>query len=286
VSDERTNPHAPRADGPAAQRPGGDSPGADAPRTDGPGVADRPGESFQRATRYERQSLRGWQLDWERQPSDHKVYPAEGRVPLPEPLREGGPGLWSLLQRRRSERRYTQESLSLAELAQVLWAGDGMTLAADDMALRTAPSAGALYPIESYVAVHRVADLAAGVWHYDIRRHALDPVRLGDVRVETARAALDQQIALTADAVLLWSAVFERTTWKYRQRGYRYMYMEAGHIAQNTALAALGLGLATCQIAALYDEEANALVGADGQRESVLYMSTLARRREATRERR
>ncbi|MBM3146986.1 MAG: SagB/ThcOx family dehydrogenase [Actinobacteria bacterium] len=261
-----------------------DKTAADGPRAEGPGVADRPGESFQRATRYERQSLRGWRLDWERQPSDHKEYPADGRVPLPEPLRDDGPGLWSLLQRRRSERRYAQEGLTLAELGQVLWAGDGMTLVGADMAFRSAPSAGALYPIETYVAVHRVADLAAGVWHYDVRRHALDPVRTGDVRVETARAALDQQIALTADAVLLWTAVFARTTWKYPQRGYRYMYMEAGHIAQNTALAALGLGLATCQIAALYDDEANALVGADGGRESVLYMSTLARRRETTRE--
>lgn len=265
---------------------GADRTGADRPRTEGSGVTDRPGESFQRATRYDRRTLRGWRLDWERQPSDHNEYPDDGRVPLPEPLRDDGPGLWSLLQRRRSGRRYAQEGLTLAELAQVLWAGDGMTLDADDMAFRSAPSAGALYPIETYVAVHQVADLAAGVWHYDVRRHALDPVRLGDMRLETARAALDQQIALTADAVLLWSAVFERTTWKYRQRGYRYMYMEAGHIAQNTALAALGLGLATCQIAALYDDEANALVGADGERESVLYMSTLARMQETARERR
>lgn len=235
------------------------------------------GRLFQDETRYERRSLRGWQLDWDRRPSDHASYPAAGRVPLPEPRRSDGPGLWSLLQRRRSERRYRQAGITLAQLAQVLWAGDGLTLSVDDAALRTAPSAGALYPIETYVAAHQVEHLRPGVWHYDIRRHALDPVRDGDVRLETARAALDQEIAYAADAVLLWSGVFARTTWKYRQRGYRYVYMEAGHIAQNATLAAAALDLASCHIAALYDDEANALVGADGEHESVIYMTTLAR---------
>jgi len=237
----------------------------------------RIGERFQRETRYSRDSLDGWQLDWANRPGDHKSYPQAPHVELPRPDREDGPGLWSLLQRRRSVRRYAEQGISAAELGQVLWAADGLTQQAGDLALRTAPSAGGLYPVETYVAVHDVADVEPGVWHYDVRGHRLDQVAAGDVRIATAHAALDQPIAATAAAVFLWTAVFERTLWKYRQRGFRYMYMEAGHLAQNVALAAVALGLGTCQIAAIYDDEANALVGADGTTESVLYMSTLAR---------
>lgn len=235
------------------------------------------GERFQQTTAYSRHALRGWQLDWASRPDDHKEYPDAPHTALPPPRREGGPGLWTVLQHRRSVRHYDERELSAEELGQVLWATDGLTRQAGDLALRTAPSAGGLFPIETYVAVHAVDGVEQGVWHYDLRRHRLDLVHAGDVRLATARAALDQPIAGTAAAVLLWSAVFERTLWKYRQRGFRYMYMEAGHLAQNAAVAAVALGLATCQIAALYDEEANALIGADGAGESVLYMSTLAR---------
>lgn len=238
---------------------------------------ERLGERFQRETGYSRGELGGWQLDWARQPGDHKDYPAAPHLALPEPERDDGPGLWSLLQRRRSVRRYAEAGISAAELGQVLWAADGLTRDAGEIALRTAPSAGGLYPIETYVAVHDVSGVGPGVWHYDVRRHRLDRVAAGDVRVTTARAALDQPIAATAAAVFIWTAVFGRTLWKYRQRGFRYMYMEAGHLAQNAALAAVALGLGTCQIAAIYDDEANALVEADGTTETVLYMSTLAR---------
>jgi SagB-type dehydrogenase family enzyme len=237
---------------------------------------ERIGEEFQRRTAYDRNSLRGWQLDWARRPSLHKDHGNARRVELEPPDRAGGAGLWGLLQSRHSVRDYAP-GLTLAELGQVLWAADGATAAAPGIVLRTAPSAGGLYPIETYVAAHDVSGLKPGIWRYDVFGHALFQVRAGDQRPAVARAALDQQIAHDAAAVLLWSAVFERTTWKYRQRGYRYLYMEAGHIAQNVALAAVALGLATCQIAAIYDDEANALVGCDGSSESVIYMSTLAR---------
>jgi SagB-type dehydrogenase family enzyme len=238
---------------------------------------ERLGERFQRETSYSRGALGGWQLDWARRPGGHKDYPDAPHLELPEPERDDGPGLWSLLRRRRSVRRYAEAGISAAELGQVLWAADGMTRDAGEIVLRTAPSAGGLYPVETYVAVHDVSGVEPGVWHYDVRRHRLDQVAAGDVRVATARAALDQPIAATAAAVFIWTAVFERTLWKYRQRGFRYMYMEAGHLAQNAALAAVALGLGSCQIAAIYDDEANTLVDADGTTESVLYMSTLAR---------
>jgi SagB-type dehydrogenase family enzyme len=159
-----------------------------------------------------------------------------------------------------------------------LWAAQGVTRRAHDIVFRTAPSAGALYPIETYVGAQRVEGLEPGIYHYNVPDHALEQLRLGDLRMQTARAALDQRMVLHADVVFFWTAVFERSKWKYKQRAYRYIYLDAGHIAQNVALAAEALGLGSCQIAALYDDEVNALLDVDGERESIVYMTLVGRK--------
>ena len=142
---------------------------------------------------------------------------------------------------------------------------------------RTAPSAGALYPIETYLGVNAVDGVQPGIYHYSVRDHALEQVRKGALGVEVARAALDQAMCARAPLVFMWTAVFERSRWKYDERAYRYVYLDAGHIAQNMALAAVSLGLGSCQIAATYDDEVNELLGVDGEEESVLYMSVVGR---------
>ncbi len=116
-----------------------------------------------------------------------------------------------------------------------------------------------------------------GLYHYDVRGHALERIREGDLRAELAAAAMDQRFIMKAAVVLVWTAVFDRAKWKYRQRAYRYVYLDAGHIAQNTALAAAALGLGSCQIAALYDDEVNAVLGVDGTAESAVYMTSIGR---------
>ena len=112
-----------------------------------------------------------------------------------------------------------------------------------------------------------------------VRRHELDQLRMGDFRMQVAQAALDQEVAFRANVVFVWTAIFQRSRWKYRQRAYRYIYLDAGHIAQNVALGAVSLGLGSCQIAALYDDEANALLGVDGIEESTIYMTVVGRPR-------
>ena len=143
------------------------------------------------------------------------------------------------------------------------------------MEFRTAPSAGGLYPIETYVVINRVDGIEQGVYHYNIRRHALEELELGNFGRQIALAALDQRMCLEASFVIIWTAIFERSKWKYKQRGYRYMYLDAGHIAENLALACTGIGLGSCQIGALYDEEVNSIIDVDGVEESVLYMSSV-----------
>jgi len=233
------------------------------------------GKAFQQGTQYERDKMLGGKMDWANQPSAIKRYPDAPLVKLDSPRLKGGSALWSVLFERRSMRRYTPEPLAKRQLSQIVWAAQGMTATHGDMAFRTAPSAGALYPIETYLAIHNVTGIEPGMYHYALTEHALEQLKTGDMRVPVARAALDQRIAHDASVVFLWSAVFGRSEWKYKQRAYRYVYLDAGHIAQNVALGAVALGLGSCQIAALYDTEANALLGLDGEQESVIYMTTV-----------
>ena len=97
----------------------------------------------------------------------------------------------------------------------------------------------------------------------------------GDYAVETANAALGQRMCVEAPVVFIWTAIFQRMKWKYGQRAYRYIYLDAGHIAENLALSATSLELGTCQIGALYDNEVNQIIDVDGNEESVIYMSVV-----------
>ncbi len=282
------------------------------------GSSREPGRHFQVATRYERDSMAPHWLDWEHMPPTYKVYRDVPIVPLPPPVNSrtfgpdegaapgdalpgaGLPGaalfsaavsradLWECITRRRSIRAFGRRGLSTHEISVLLWASAGITGAAGQY-LRAAPSAGALYPIETYVAVHAVDGVEPGIYHYRlvgtddhgraIREggHALEQLRRADVRRQMATAALDQDIAADCAAVFIWTAVFARSIWKYRQRAYRYVYLDAGHVAQNLLLAATALGLGACPIAAFYDSEVERLLGMEGEDESPLYMAVVGR---------
>ncbi|MFW6107720.1 MAG: SagB/ThcOx family dehydrogenase [bacterium] len=238
-------------------------------------MAEPIGARFQEETKYHRDRMPGGGPRFSERPDPYKTVPGAARVELPDP--EPGPdaGLHDVLGRRKSVRDFADQPLSLEQLSYLLWASAGEVRSAGGQTFRTAPSAGALYPIETYVAASRVGDLPAGVYHYAVHDHELDELARGDPGRRLADAALGQAMCARAAAAFIWTALFRRSTWKYRQRSYRYVYLEAGHIAQNLALAAVALGLGTCQIGALFDEEVNDLVGIDGTDESVLYMSVV-----------
>jgi len=237
------------------------------------------GDSFQQETKYRRDHLPGGKLEWAAKPETYKRYPSTPKIPLSLPQTGDGVPLWNVLNRRRSERHYQDTSLQEAQLSQLLWAAQGITQESRGYGFRTAPSAGALYPVETYLAIHAVEGIAPGVYHYAVENHELEQLKAGDFRSEIAQAALDQGMAAQANVVFIWTAVFQRSKWKYGQRAYRYVYLDAGHIAGNLALAAVALGLGSCQIAALYDGEANELLGVDGVEESTIYMTTVGRPR-------
>ena len=244
--------------------------------TDDPGTADDLGRRYLLRTRHRRDRLVGGGMDWAHQPDWFKTYPDAPRIELPDPSRCDGE-VFDALARRRSVRAYAPEPLALAELSALLWAAAGVTAREEGFAFRTAPSAGGLYPIEHYVVANRVEGLEQGLYHYDVLGRALERLRAADLRLPVARAALDQRIAALAQVVFVWTAVLERSRWKYGERFLRYVLLDAGHIAQNVALAATALDLGTCQIAAIFDEEAADLLGVDPDKEPVVYMSTAGR---------
>lgn len=233
------------------------------------------GDRFQKETKYQRGQLKGISLRWDQKPETYKHYPSAPKIQLDPPEKKNGPPLWEVIRRRRSRRNFQDKPLPKENLSQILWATQGITAQAMGHELRAAPSAGALYPVETYCIVHHVQNIEAGIYHYAVREHQLEQMEKGDFRQEIALSALNQKMAFSANVVFVWTGIFQRSKWKYQQRAYRYVYLDAGHIGQNLALAATGLGLGSCQMAALYDPEVNSLLGVDGVEESVLYLSAV-----------
>ncbi|MGD9350889.1 MAG: SagB/ThcOx family dehydrogenase [Desulfobacterales bacterium] len=178
------------------------------------------------------------------------------RIVLPDPRTDGDISVEKALQTRRSVRSYKNDPLDLVEISQLVWSAQGITT---ERGFRTAPSAGALYPLELYVIAGRIENLPSAIYKYSPRQHALINVISGDKRTELSRAALRQGAIRKAPAVLLFCAVYERTTGKYGHRGIRYVHMEVGHAAQNVCLQAIALGLRTAVIGAFRDDAVKAI---------------------------
>lgn len=171
---------------------------------------------------------------------------------LPQPDYTGSVTVEQALLARRSERAFSQRALALTELSQLLWAAQGVT---SPRGYRTAPSAGAGYPLEIHAAVGLVAELPAGIYRYRCLDHSLLLSTSGDPRDELARAALQQRFVARAAVVLVIAAVYARVCAAYGRRGVRYTDMEAGHAAQNVGLQAAALGLGAVMVGAFDDAE-------------------------------
>jgi SagB-type dehydrogenase family enzyme len=179
------------------------------------------------------------------------------RKKLPDPKSRGIVSLEESLAKRRSVREYDNTPLSLEDVSQLLWAAQGITA---HWGARTAPSAGALYPLEVIVVVGNVVDLPPGGYRYDPKGHELVGITVGDLRPKLASSALGQSVVRNAAIDVVFTAVYQRTTRKYGDRGTQYVHMEAGHAAQNLCLQATALGLGTVPIGAFDDEQVSRLL--------------------------
>lgn len=216
------------------------------------------------------------------------------RIPDPEYRRPGaghviplpGPDLAildvrpfsSILQGRRSRRNFSKEPLPLMDLSVLLYSTQGVVERTAYYHLRTVPSAGARHPLETFLCVNRVIGLQPGLYHYLPFSHAVEAVRTGKNEGEKWKnACLGQEMVEDSAVYFIWTSVFYRAGWKYKQRGFRYIHLDAGHVCQNLYLACEALGLGCCALAAFDDNRCARLLGIDGKEQFCLYMASVGK---------
>jgi SagB-type dehydrogenase family enzyme len=237
------------------------------------------GDNFQQKSKYVRHKLPRHALDWGNKPKIYKEYSTViKKVKLPEPKFDQSIQFWNVIKTRHSTRKFTPEPLSMMDLSLFLFGMSGINRIFPQYAFRTVPSAGGLYPIEIYPVINKVTGLERGLYHYDIQGHSLNFLKEGDFRSKVAEVCLDQKIAYNSAINFIWTAIIGRSQWKYLQRCYRYLYLDAGHIGQNFYLIAEALGLGACTIGALYDDELNQFLEIDGQTETVIYVGVVGKK--------
>ncbi|MGD8781381.1 MAG: SagB/ThcOx family dehydrogenase [Ignavibacteria bacterium] len=194
------------------------------------------------------------------------------RFKLPQPVFNGNISVEEAILNRRSTRYYSNESLSLNEISQLLWAAQGITKKVKNPPLwwtigewqggyRTAPSAGALYPLEIYLVAGNVENLTPGVYKYLPKNHELILQAKGDKREAIFDVASNQKWIKEASAVIVITAIYERTSVKYGDRAERYVHIEVGHVGQNIFLQAGSLNLGTVMVGAFRDDVLKEKVG-------------------------
>jgi SagB-type dehydrogenase family enzyme len=192
-------------------------------------------------------------------------------IQLPPPNQAGSVPVEKAIAERRSIREYTDDSLSLEIVSQMMWASQGRT---HDGWGRAAPSAGATYPLEIYLVANRVQGLKPGLYRYLVRSHGLETIQIQDLGKQLSEAALGQNMIQKAAFNIVIAADYERTTARYGSRGERYVHIEVGHVGQNIYLQSEALGLGTVAVGAFDDLKVKALLGI---KEEVLYIMPVGR---------
>ncbi|MGD9014664.1 MAG: SagB/ThcOx family dehydrogenase [Candidatus Omnitrophota bacterium] len=184
-------------------------------------------------------------------------------IRLPEPIKVGKVSVEEAILKRRSQRNFVSQDLDWPQISQLLWATQGITARKGGLAFRSAPSAGALYPMEVYLLSKD------GLFHYLPNGHRLEVVGQDDLRSSLAQAALDQTSVAQASVNIVICAVYQRVTGKYGERGIRFVHIEAGHVAQNIHLQAVAMGLGSVPIGAFIDEEVKEVLSLPDDQEPI-----------------
>lgn len=179
-------------------------------------------------------------------------------VSLPKPKYTSKVSVEEAIQKRRSVRAYKDTALTIEEISQLLWSVQGRTAGWGG---KTVPSAGATYPLEIYLVVGKVDGIESGVYHYNSDEHSISRKKQGDFRSKLATSALGQEYIAKAPVSIVISAVYERTTRRYGERGIRYVHMEVGHAGQNLHLQCETMGLGTVMIGAFDDDMVKNVLG-------------------------
>jgi SagB-type dehydrogenase family enzyme len=191
------------------------------------------------------------------------------------------PEFAKLVKHRESVRDFAPGTLSLEQLSFLLWATQGIRENVQGRAtLRTVPSAGARHPFETFVFANAVTGLNPGFYWYQATKHQIKEYPVGpDPLKQLIIACLAQEFIADAQATFVWTAIVARTAWRYGQRGFRYLYLDAGHVCQNLYLAAESLRYGVCAIAAFDDDRMNALLRLDGDTQFAIYAATVGKKK-------
>jgi SagB-type dehydrogenase family enzyme len=239
------------------------------------------GYEFMQATKHHT-SLTAQQRGMPQPPLEWAAPADAERIVLPGPKTMEMPAadLRAIVEGRRSVRKYSERPLSLAELSYLLWMTQGVQEVTDrPVTLRTVPSAGARHAFETFVLVNRVEGLVPGLYRFLASAHALILVNDDESIVQTLVSACYRQVMVgRAAASFFWVAVIDRMFWRYDERGYRYLHLDAGHICQNLYLAGESIGCGTCAIAAFDDDLLNDALSLDGKEKFAVYAASLGKK--------
>ena len=241
------------------------------------------GSKFMQQTKYIEMK---WQTQQEKgllQPSLEKPYAPNAKlIDLPRPTELHIPevSLQKAIDNRKTLRKYSAKALSLDEFAFLLWITQGVKMVTSrPVTLRTVPSAGARHAFETYILVNNVNGLQPGLYRYIAIKHSLLVVKKGIALAARLTAACANQVQVLNSAVtFFWVAILERMYWRYDERGYRYLHLDAGHVCQNLYLAAEAIDSGVCAIAAFHDDQVNKVLELDGEKEFTIYIATLGKK--------
>ena len=201
-------------------------------------------------------------------------------LPRPKGIKVKSIDIREAIENRRSVRNYSQKPLNIEELSYLLWCTQGVKEVIHGVAtLRTVPSAGARHAFETYLLVNNVEDLPSGLYRFLAMEHKLIEIDMGaDISDKITRGCLGQGIVKISAVTFIWTVVAYRMRWRYGERGYRYMYLDAGHVCQNLYLSAEAIDCGVCAMAAFLDDVMNRLLQIDGEEQFVIYLATMGKK--------
>jgi SagB-type dehydrogenase family enzyme len=200
-------------------------------------------------------------------------------LPKPAEIKIKDKNLRECIEKRKSVREYSNKPLTLEELSYLLWCTQGIREITSRHILKNVPSAGARHPFETYILVKNVESLKPGLYRFIGTKHALIEINLKENIAQKIKAACGgQELFDPAAAVFIWVAIAYRMTWRYWERGYRYIFIDAGHVCQNLYLAGESIDCGVCAVDSYADDELNNLLGLDGVNQFAVYMGVVGKK--------
>jgi len=201
-------------------------------------------------------------------------------LPSPNGIKIPNIDLREVIEKRRSLRDYSDKPLTLEELSYLLWVTQGVKkVIPNTTTFRNVPSAGARHAFETYLLINNVGSLKPGLYRYLAIEHKLLEINVQpEIAERIMQGCLGQEFTMTSSVTFIWTAVAKRMTWRYSDRGYRYLFLDAGHVCQNLYLAAESIGCGACAIAAYDDDQVNFALRIDGEEQFVIYIATVGKK--------